>query len=108
MLADHLQGVGREWEVCTVSWESERRLDYIDFRLATAGHIGRTDLMRTFGISVVVASQALNEYLKQYHGAMRYDKSAKRYLGRGRERLNLPQVTAIQLLEQIGHPMGWI
>src|SRR5262245_37941660 len=98
------------------SWEAERRLDYIDFRLVTAGHVRRADLVRTFGVSVPQASADLNRFLRRHRGAMRYDKTAKRYeaaLGflssesLTRRGLTPAAIRAIKALHAQGHPLGW-
>jgi hypothetical protein len=93
-------------------WEAERRLDYIDFRLMTAGTVGRMDLMRTFGISTPQASADLNEYARLYPGMMAYSKTARRYVMAAivgdTRRGNTPGVIrAIKDLHLSGHPMGW-
>lgn len=64
-------------------WEIERRLDYIDFRLTRVGGIRREDIMRTFGVSVPMASCDLQEFLHLYPDSMEYDKHAKQYVAAG-------------------------
>ncbi|OWY61847.1 hypothetical protein B7486_61595, partial [cyanobacterium TDX16] len=64
------------------NWFAERRLDYIDFRLVTVGHIQRGDIMDTFGVSMPQASADLNRFIGLAPRAMAYDKTAKRYVAR--------------------------
>jgi hypothetical protein len=71
-----------------MTWATDRRLDYIDWRLAEHGEIQRADLMRVFAVSEQQASIDLNAFIATHPGAMEYDKSAKRYVRakRGRSR----------------------
>lgn len=61
-------------------WGVERRLEFIEFRLFWEGHVNRSDLIDTFGISVQQASTDLNRYLGMAPDNMAYDKSAKTYV----------------------------
>lgn len=63
-----------------MSWFTERRLDFIDYRLAVAGEVQRSDLVNTFGISVPQASADIGAFMRLYPKAMRYDSTAKRYV----------------------------
>lgn len=71
-----------------MTWSTDRRADYIDWRLSTIGEIQRADLMRVFEVSEVQASIDLRGFISAYPEAMKYDKSAKRYVRakRGRSR----------------------
>ena len=93
------------------NWFAERRLDYIDFRLAVAGHIRRADIMDTFGVSMPQASADLNRFIAIYPKAMAYDKTAKRYAARkgfkSRRGHNLGVVMILAALHSAGHPLGW-
>lgn len=95
----------------TTNWFAQRRLDYIDFRLVTVGHIRRGDIMAEFGVSMPQASADLNRFLSLAPGAMVYDKSAKRYVARRGYRTlrgHTPGVIAfIGALNRAGHPLGW-
>jgi len=76
-----------------MTWFIERRLDFIDWRLARHGSIRRADLMATFGVSTPQASTDLQEFQRLYPGAMGYDASAKCYVptkGRYRPRRGAP------------------
>lgn len=93
------------------SWEADRRLDYIDFRMMTAGTLRREDIMRTFGVSMPQASKDINEFLRLHPGSLVYDKTAKCYVPckgyatrRGMTERVLLLLTA---LSREGHPMGW-
>jgi hypothetical protein len=61
-------------------WGTERRLEFIEFRLYWDGRVNRADLTREFGISVPQASLDLTRYQQLAPTNMTYDKSAKTYL----------------------------
>ena len=61
-------------------WGVERRLEFVEFRLFWEGHVNRSDLIDSFGISVNQASTDLNRYLDLAPGNMAYDKSARTYV----------------------------
>ncbi|MGK2959083.1 MAG: WYL domain-containing protein [Acidimicrobiales bacterium] len=61
-------------------WGVERRLEFIEFRLFWEGHINRSDLIGTFGVSVQQASADIKRYLDMASANMAYDKSAKAYV----------------------------
>jgi WYL domain len=61
-------------------WGTERRLEFIEFRLYWDGRVNRADLTREFGISVPQASLDLSRYQELAPANMVYDKSAKTYL----------------------------
>ena len=61
-------------------WGVERRLEFIEFRLFWEGHVNRSDLIDSFGISVQQASTDLNRYLGLAPANMVYDKSGKAYV----------------------------
>ena len=62
-----------------MTWAADRRLDYIDARLATHGEVRREHLMTAFGVSMPQASVDLNAFIAAHPGAMAYDKSRKLY-----------------------------
>jgi hypothetical protein len=62
-----------------MSWALDRRLDYIDWRLARHGEVRRQHLMTAFGVSMPQASVDLNAFIAAHPGAMAYDKSRKLY-----------------------------
>ena len=64
----------------THTWAVARRLDYIDWRLLTAGAIRRADIEAAFGVSQAQASADLGEFDRAHPGAMAYDRSAKQYV----------------------------
>lgn len=94
-----------------ISWSAARRLDYIDFRMVTVGSIRRTDIMRTFGVSLPQASADLHEFQALYPRSLVYDKSAKLYRPRKkyttRRGLTTTVLAAIVILQMTNHPMGW-
>ena len=69
-----------------MTWATDRRLDYIAWRLASRGAIRRDDLMRVFAVSMAQASADLGEFDRAHPGAMSYDRSAKHYAANGRHK----------------------
>jgi hypothetical protein len=94
------------------SWEADRRLDYIDFRMLTIGCINRADIMRTFGVSMPQASADLTQFRRLYPAALLYDPDAKHYHPRdsyrSRRGLTVRALYALAVLAETGHPMAWI
>lgn len=62
------------------NWFVERRLDYIDWRMWTAGALRRADIERNFGVSQAQASLDINEFIRRFPKALAYDASAKQYV----------------------------
>lgn len=60
-------------------WGVEKRLEFIEFRLFWEGRINRSDIMKTFGVSVPQASKDLSLYEEKAPGNLIYDRSEKRY-----------------------------
>ncbi len=65
-------------------WSTERRLEFIEFRLFWEGRINRSDLVDFFGISVPQASADLTNYQEAAEGNLVYDKTAKAYVASGK------------------------
>lgn len=63
-----------------IRWGTERRLEFIEFRLFWEGGVNRSDLVEEFGVSVPQASKDLALYQAQAPDNIRYDRSQKRYL----------------------------
>ena len=63
-------------------WSTERRLEFIEFRLFWEGRVNRSDLIDFFGISVPQASADLGRYQEVANRNLVYDKRAKSYLVR--------------------------
>ena len=61
-------------------WGVERRQEYIEFRLFWEGSINRSDIMKTFNVSVPQASKDLSLYQELAPGNMEYDFKEKRYV----------------------------
>ena len=61
-------------------WSTERRLEFIEFRLFWDGRVNRSDLVEFFGISVPQASTDLGRYQEVADRNLVYDKRAKSYL----------------------------
>ncbi len=60
-------------------WGTERRLEFIEFRVFWDGGINRSDLTERFGVSVPQASTDLSLYQKLAPDNLAYDASEKRY-----------------------------
>lgn len=60
-------------------WGTERRLEFIEFRVFWDGGINRSDLTERFGVSVPQASTDLSLYQKLAPDNLAYDTSEKRY-----------------------------
>ncbi len=61
-------------------WGPERRLEFIDHRLAWDGKLNRGDLMSFFGISVPQASLDISRYRELAPQNLDYDASARTYV----------------------------
>jgi DeoR/GlpR family transcriptional regulator of sugar metabolism len=60
-------------------WFEEQRLKWIGDRLASHGHINRSDLMEQFQISMAQASKDLNAFLRERPNLMVYNRTTRRY-----------------------------
>ena len=63
-----------------MTWNVERRFEFIEFRLYWQGRINRGDLMDAFGISVQQASNDFAHYIEGRKSNLAYDKSLRTYL----------------------------
>lgn len=63
-----------------IRWGTERRLEFIEFRVYWEGGIRRADLTETFGVSVPQASGDLSLYQDLAPGNIVYDSSEKKYV----------------------------
>ena len=63
-----------------IRWGTERRLEFIEFRIYWEGGIRRADLTETFGVSTPQASGDLSLYQDLAPGNMVYDSSEKKYI----------------------------
>lgn len=94
-----------------MNWAAERRLDYIDYRMATVGKLRRNDLMRTFGISAPQASADIARFQKRYRGAIVYSRRAKCYVAgrdyRSRRGWTDGAQIAMRCLFVSQHRMAW-
>lgn len=66
-----------------IRWGTERRLEFIEFRVYWEGGIRRADLTETFGVSVPQASSDLSLYQELAPGNIGYDSSEKKYVATG-------------------------
>ncbi len=55
------------------TWFAERRIDFIDGRLAEHGEIRREHIMAAFSVSVMQASKDLGVYRRLYPNSIIYD-----------------------------------
>jgi hypothetical protein len=62
-----------------LTWSALQRLQFIEFRLLWEGHVNRSDLMETFGISVPQSTLDFREYMKRAPNNMDYDKRRRFY-----------------------------
>ena len=63
-----------------IRWGTERRLEFIEFRLYWEGGVRRGDITEKFGVSTPQASADLGLYQKLAAGNLVYDSSEKRYV----------------------------
>lgn len=63
-----------------LGWGAERRLEFIEFQLAWAGGVRRSDLRRVFKVSEPQASNDLTEYQRRAPDNAIYDPRGKRYV----------------------------
>jgi len=60
-------------------WSAVQRLQFIEFRLLWEGHVNRSDLIETFGISVPQSTLDFRDYMERAPGNMDYDKRLRHY-----------------------------
>ncbi|SFU97290.1 WYL domain-containing protein [Paenacidovorax caeni] len=63
-----------------IRWGTERRLEFIEFRLYWEGGVRRGDITEKFGVSTPQASADLGLYQQLAPGNLMYDASEKRYI----------------------------
>lgn len=63
-----------------IRWGTERRLEFIEFRLYWEGGVRRGDITEKFGVSTPQASADLGLYQQLASGNLVYDTSEKRYV----------------------------
>jgi len=68
-----------------MTWAADQRQLFIRERLNERGYINRKDIMTQFDISVAQASLDLKRFVDENPKAITYDKTAKRYVKRGRK-----------------------
>lgn len=66
-------------QVRDLVWSAVQRLQFIEFRLLWEGHVNRSDLIETFGISVPQSTLDFREYMERAPGNMDYDKRLRHY-----------------------------
>lgn len=65
-----------------IRWGTERRLEFIEFRLYWEGGVRRGDITEKFGVSTPQASTDLGLYQQLAPGNLVYDSSEKRYVSK--------------------------
>lgn len=88
-------------EIPNLRWAVEQKLEFIEFRLFWDGHVNRSDIIKTFGVSVNQASTDLNRYLGLAPDNMTYDKSARTYVRTSRFSPLFLKPGASQFLTQV-------
>lgn len=88
-------------EIPSLRWAVEQKLEFIEFRLFWDGHVNRSDVIATFGVSVNQASTDLNRYISLAPDNMSYDKSARTYVRTSRFKPLFLKPGASQYLSQI-------
>jgi hypothetical protein len=63
-----------------LSWGTEQRLEFIEFRLFWEGELNRSDITERFAVSVPQASNDIAMYRDLAPANLEYDSSAKRYV----------------------------
>lgn len=66
-------------QVRDLVWSAVQRLQFIEFRLLWEGHVNRSDLISTFGISVPQSTLDFREYMERAPDNMDYDKRLRHY-----------------------------
>lgn len=69
-----------------MTWASERRLDYIDWHLATHGEVQRADIIAVFGVTSGQSTLDLAAFQTLYPDAVAYHGGRRRYVPQGRYR----------------------
>ena len=89
-----------------IRWGTERRLEFIEFRVYWEGGIRRADLTDTFGVSVPQASGDLGLYQELAPGNMVYDSSEKKYVATEQFRPKFCDVSAEKYLAYLRDSAG--
>lgn len=75
-----MQGMSKQkLQIRDLAWSALQRLQFIEFRLLWEGHVNRSDLIETFGISVPQSTLDFREYMERAPGNMDYDKRLRHY-----------------------------
>jgi hypothetical protein len=82
-------------------WGQERRLEFIDFRLAWEGRINRADLTNFFAISTPQASLDISRYIELAPGNLEYNRSDKVYVATSSFKPVLAAEGSSQYLNQV-------
>lgn len=87
-------------------WGTERRLEFIEFRVYWEGGIRRADLTDAFGVSVPQASGDLSLYQELAPGNLTYDSSEKKYVATDAFRPRFCDVSADRYLAYLKDAAG--
>lgn len=69
-----------------MNWSQDRRGDFIAWHLNTYGTLRRSDIMKTFRISVMQASVDIAAFIAAEPGVMKYDRNDKQYVQKNQSR----------------------
>lgn len=89
-----------------IRWGTERRLEFIEFRIYWEGGVRRADLTETFGVSTPQASGDLSLYQDLAPGNMAYDSSEKKYVATPEFRAKYCDVSAERYLAYLRDGSG--
>ncbi|CAG9243839.1 WYL domain-containing protein [Paraburkholderia caribensis] len=85
-----------------IRWGTERRLEFIEFRVYWEGGVNRSELVDKFGVSVPQASADLSLYQELAPVNLVYDSSQKRYVAGPEFAPRLLSPKAERYLSQVG------
>lgn len=85
-----------------IRWGTERRLEFIEFRVYWEGGVNRSEIVEKFGVSVPQASADLTLYQNLAPANLVYDSSQKRYVAGPEFQPQLLSPDAERYLSQVG------
>ncbi len=85
-----------------IRWGTERRLEFIEFRVYWEGGVNRSEIVEKFGVSVPQASADLSLYQDLAPTNLTYDSSQKRYVAASDFEPRFLSPDAERFLSQVG------
>jgi hypothetical protein len=85
-----------------IRWGTERRLEFIEFRVYWEGGVNRSEIVDKFGVSVPQASADLSLYQEVAPDNLIYDSSLKRYVATASFQSRFLTPNGGQYLNQVG------